>query len=112
MLDVVVEDPETEALEGRRDRADLREDVDAVAILGDHLLDAAHLALDPVQALDQSFLFGVVAVVGLLVYGRAHVAAPSLALRNRRRRKLLVTAKMLEAAIAAAAMIGFRRPAT
>src|SRR3954452_18282916 len=113
MIDVLVEDLEAEALERGGDGADLGEDVDAVAVVGDHALDSAHLPLDPVQALDQRVLLAVVAVVvnGLLV-GRGAHATPSLLLRKRRSRKLFVTTKMLEAAIAAAAMIGLSRPAT
>ena len=48
VLDVLVEDLEAETFEGCRDGADLSEDVDAIAILGDHLLDPAHLAFDAV----------------------------------------------------------------
>ena len=83
------------------------------AVVGDHPLDAAHLSLDPVQPLDERVLLVVVAVVvlGVRVVRRAH-PIPSLVLAKRRSRRLLVTTKMLEPAIAAAAIIGFRSPAT
>ena len=113
MVHVAVEDLEGERVERGRDGADLREDVDAVAVFVDHPLDAAHLALDPVQALDQRLLVGVVAVGLLLLRGLAHVAFLSVrALRKRRRRRLLVTTNTLEKAIAPAAIIGLSRPAT
>ena len=50
VVHVVVEDPEGEALERGVHGGDLREDVDAVAVVLDHPLDPAHLALDAVQA--------------------------------------------------------------
>src|SRR5215217_1155313 len=100
MVDVVVEHLEREAFEGRLDGSDLREDVDAVAVVLDHPFDAAHLALDPVESLRQHFL--VVAVL--------HAA--SRALWNRRSRSELVTTNTLENAIAAAATIGLSSPAT
>ena len=56
VVHVVVEDPEGEALERRVHRGDLREDVDAVAILLDHPLDPAHLALDAVEPADERVL--------------------------------------------------------
>ena len=51
-----------ERLERGVDGRDLREDVDAVAVVLDHPLDPAHLALDPVQALDERVLVLRVAV--------------------------------------------------
>src|SRR5947209_6421620 len=45
VVHVAVEDLEGERVERGRDRADLGEDVDAVAIFVNHPLDAAHLAL-------------------------------------------------------------------
>src|SRR5262245_42714960 len=107
---VLVEDLERERLERGVHGRDLGEDVDAVAVVLDHPLDPPHLALDPVQALDEGIL--VLAVPVLMLGDLAHVATPSRALRNRRRRRLLVTTNRLEAAIAAAAMIGLRSPAT
>ena len=74
-------------------------------------LDPTHLPLDPVQALDQDILVLGVAP-GMFRLGGAHHAPFSRALEKRRSRRLLVTTKRLEAAIAAAAMIGFRSPAT
>src|SRR6185437_16512619 len=90
-----------------RDGADLGQDVDAVALVGNHLLDPAHLALDPVQARDQGLLVVHVAV--------AHAGASSvraaLMPRKRRRRSEFPTTNRLDAAIAAAAMIGLSSPA-
>jgi Domain of unknown function (DUF4173) len=100
VADVVVEDLEGEALERGRDGADLRQHVDAVAVILDHALDPAHLAFDPVQPLHQRVL--VVAVLH----------QPSLRPRKRRRRSEFVTTKTLEKAIAPAATIGLSRPAT
>src|SRR5581483_12366537 len=112
VLDVVVEDPEAEAFERGCDGADLGEDVDAVAILGDHLLDPPYLAFDSVQALDEGALLLVVSVVPGGCFDGAHQMAPSRVLWKRRSRRLFETTNRLEAAIAAAAMIGFKRPAT
>src|SRR5207244_5755368 len=53
---VAVEDLERERFERGVGRRDLREDVDAVAVVVDHPLDAADLALDAVQALDERLL--------------------------------------------------------
>jgi len=50
IFDVVAEQRERHFVEGRFDRVHLGEDVDAVAIVIDHALDAADLSLDPVQA--------------------------------------------------------------
>ncbi len=105
MVDVVVEDLEREALERGVHRGDLREHVDAVAIVLEHPLDAAHLALDAVQPADERLLGGRVPVLVL-----AH-AVSSRTDRNRRSRSEFVTTKTLENAIAAAATIGFRSPA-
>jgi threonine/homoserine/homoserine lactone efflux protein len=103
---VVVEDLEREALERRVDGGDLREHVDAVAILLDHPLDAAHLPLDAMQPADERVLVGGIAVSAL-----AH-ATPSRVEWNRRSRSEFVTTNRLESAIAAAATIGSRSPAT
>src|SRR6185436_5371286 len=59
---VVLEQLHRDALERGRDGGDLRQDVDAVPLLLDHPLDAPHLALDPVQALDERILVLDVAV--------------------------------------------------
>ena len=83
VADVLVENLEREGLERRVDRRDLREDVDAVAVLFDHALDAPHLALDPVQASDEGILVFRVAV-GVLSLGGAHHAPFSRALEKRR----------------------------
>src|SRR6185437_3552517 len=64
VVDVLVEDLERHRIECGRDGRDLGDDVDAVAVLFDHLLDASHLSLDPVQALDQRRLVRGVAIGG------------------------------------------------
>jgi hypothetical protein len=46
---VLVEEPEPDALQRLRHRDDLREHVDAVLVVVDHALEAAHLALDAAQ---------------------------------------------------------------
>src|SRR4051794_12139209 len=97
---MVVENLEGQAFERSVHRCDLREDVDAVTVVLDHPLDAAHLSFDPMETLDQRLL--VVAVL--------HVA--SRVLWNRRSRSEFVTTNTLENAIEAAATIGLRRPAT
>ena len=51
MGDVIAQDLLLEAPQRGAHRRNLRDDVDAIAILIDHARDAAHLALDPVQAL-------------------------------------------------------------
>jgi hypothetical protein len=89
-------------------RGDLGDDVDAVAIVGEHLLDPAYLPLDPVHALDQRLLVGGVAV------GRCRSAVGQLvSLGDWKRLSLseLVTTKTLEKDIYAAAMIGSSSPA-
>ena len=53
---VVVEDLQRDALERRRRPRRLGEDVDAVALLVDHPLDPADLALDPVEPLTRASL--------------------------------------------------------
>src|SRR6266576_5056072 len=100
VVHVVVEHLEREALEGGVHRPDLREDVDAVAVVLDHPLDTAYLPFDSVQALRQRRL-----VVSVL-------HATSLALWKRLSRRLLVTTNSDDDAMAAAAMIGLSRPAT
>ena len=107
VADVILEELHRDALQRGRHGGDLREDVDAVALVLDHPLDAPHLTLDAVQALDQRVLLRDVAV--------GHAVSPSVAsrrLRKRRSRRLLVTTNRLELAIAAAATIGLSRPAT
>src|SRR5436190_7325211 len=97
---MIVEHLEGQALEGGVHRRDLREDVDAVAVVLDHPLDPTDLAFDAVQALRQRSL-----VVPVL-----HV--PSRIPWNLRSRKLFATTKSDDNAIAAAAIIGFSSPAT
>src|SRR5947208_1359708 len=107
VVDVIVEDLEGQALERRVHSCDLREDVDAVAVVLDHPFDAAHLTFDPVQALDERVLVLRVAV-GVRLGDLGHVVAPWSvwrALLKRLRRRLLLTTNREEAAIAAAAMI-------
>src|SRR5439155_6776934 len=107
VADVLVEHPERERLERRVHGGDLRQDLDAVAVVLDHPLDTAHLALDAVQALDQRVLVLRVAVDGTLG-DVAHGLVLSLPLSKRRRRRLFVATKRLDAA----AIIGLRSPAT
>src|SRR6185312_7776932 len=102
VVHMVVEDLERDALERRRGGRDLREDVDAVALVLDHPLDAAHLPFDAVEPLDERFLLFHVSV--------CHV--PSLGLEKRRSRRLFVTTKTLENAMVPAATTGLRSPAT
>src|SRR2546427_9061471 len=104
---MLVEHPERERLERRVHGGDLRQDLDAVAVVLDHPLDTAHLALDAVQALDQRVLVLRVAVDGTLG-DVAHGLVLSLTLSKRRRRRLFVATKRLDAA----AIIGLRSPAT
>ena len=121
---MVAEDLQSKRVERRRDRAHLGEDVDAVALLLDHALDPPDLPLDPVQAIDERLLLADVAVGGVL--DLTHVGAPcssglrvsvpatlpsSRRLEKRRSLRLFETTKRLEEAIAAAATIGFSRPA-
>lgn len=60
MLRVFSQQEEGDALEGGSSRIHLGEDVDAVAVRFDHLLNAPDLTFDPPQASDDSAL--VVAV--------------------------------------------------
>ncbi len=75
VLHVVVEHPQGDGLERRVDGAELREDVDAVAVVLDHPGDAAHLPLDPGEPAEQPFLVGRVAVGGCGRH-RPHVTVP------------------------------------
>src|SRR3546814_16516806 len=99
MSDVLVEEPDGDGLEGFGDGADLGEDVDAVGVFVDHATDAADLAFDAVEAL------------GVVVLGDGVAAGGGFGHRawNRRRRRLLVTTKMLDNAMEATAGIGMRR---
>src|SRR4029079_2113015 len=99
--DVVLEHLRGDTLERRLDRGDLREHVDAVPVLLDHPLDAAHLALDPVQTLRERLL-----VLGVAVHqmtSRIECRSGSVS--------VCFTTRPLESAIAAAATTGLRRPA-
>jgi hypothetical protein len=58
---VVVEQSERDLVERRLDRADLREHVDAVAVVFDHAFNAADLSFDALEALDELVLGGGVA---------------------------------------------------
>src|SRR3546814_7862658 len=86
MSDVLVEEPDGDGLEGFGDGADLGEDVDAVGVFVDHATDAADLAFDAVEAL------------GVVVLGDGVAAGGGFGHRawNLRRRRLLVTTKMLD----------------
>ena len=104
VVHVAVEDPEREALERGVDRGDLRQDVDAVAVVLQHPLDPAYLALDPMEPADERVLVGGVAVLG-------HAVSSSRVEWNLRSRSEFVTTNTLENAMAAAATIGLRSPA-
>src|SRR5262245_137631 len=56
MRDMIAQNFLLDAAQRRAHRGDLRDDVDAVAVLVDHLRQAADLALDPAQALLQGCL--------------------------------------------------------
>src|SRR5579883_1173969 len=116
MVDVVVEEDAGDGLQGGRDRGDLGENVDAVAVLGDHLLDPPSLTLDAPHPVDERLLvLGGHVPVGPVRsrYGRRSVGHRCSSIGwNRRKRSELVTTKTLENAIAAAATIGLTTPAT
>src|SRR5262249_35923947 len=60
MLGVVGEELQGHAFQSGLRGIDLGQDVDAVAVFVDHLLDATNLTLDPPKArLDRSLVFGV-----------------------------------------------------
>src|SRR5207302_6207922 len=80
---VVVDQAEGDLVERRLDGRDLREDVDAVALVLDHSLDPADLALDPAKAVEQLVLGGGVA-------GRGHASYP-LGVALRRQKPVLAT---------------------
>ena len=71
VADVLVEHAEGDAVEGGAHRGDLRQHVDAVAVLLDHPRDAAHLPLDARQAREELVLGGGVAARGGGVHGRS-----------------------------------------
>jgi hypothetical protein len=52
-MQVVLEQLSCERVERRLHRCDLRQNIDAIAVLVDHPRDAANLALDPVQPLPE-----------------------------------------------------------
>jgi hypothetical protein len=64
----LLEQLHADGVERRLDRCDLLEDLRAPAVVGDHRLDPAGLALDPAQAREQLVLGRAVAARG----GRAH----------------------------------------
>ncbi len=57
-MGVVVKQTERDFVKRGLDGANLSEDIDAVAVLLDHALDAADLAFDPAQAVEQLVLGG------------------------------------------------------
>src|SRR5688500_13815455 len=61
---VIIQELERDGLQRLGHRGDLREDVDAVAVLLDHALKATHLSLDPPQTLLHGFF-----VVGVTNHG-------------------------------------------
>jgi hypothetical protein len=67
-MDVVVEEAEGDALQGRFGGLDLGEHVDAVALFLDHPRHPADLAFDPGEAFQQLVLGS--AVSGLVCHGK------------------------------------------
>ncbi len=99
---MVVEQAERDLVQRRLSGADLGEDVDAVAVVGDHPLDAADLPLHPAKAREQLVLGRAVAAA-LLAHGR-----PPSKLRSR---SALMTTDTLDRAMASPAMTGLSSPA-
>lgn len=60
VLEVLVEQPDTDTLEALADRSELREDVDAVGVVLDQPLEPAHLPFDPLESKDQLLFVTVV----------------------------------------------------
>ena len=60
VLEVLVEQPNTDTLEALADRSELREDVDAIGVVLDQPLEPAHLPFDPLEPKDQLLLVTVV----------------------------------------------------
>ena len=89
--------PMRHALQRLGGRRHLGEDVDAVHVLVDHPLQTSDLSFDPAQTLE---------VVVLVLAVAVHVGSFGHDGRKRRSRRLLVTTKTLENAIAAPANIG------
>src|SRR3954462_2525289 len=73
---VVVEQPQRDLVERGLDRGDLGQHIDAVAVLVDHALDAADLALDAAQALAELVLGGGVAARLGARRGHAEIIPP------------------------------------
>ena len=69
MTDVLVQQTDRDALQRLVDRADLREDVDAVRVLVDQPLQAPHLALDASQSFEVVVLVDAVAAHAFLPIG-------------------------------------------
>jgi hypothetical protein len=79
---MVLEQAQGDLVEGGLDRRDLGDDVDAVALILDHPLDPADLALDPSQPLEQGLL--VAGVGGRLLLSVSEASAIGItALRTR-----------------------------
>jgi hypothetical protein len=57
VLEVALQHQRIEFLQGAADGQGLAQDIDAVDILIDHALDAAHVALNTFQAIDQPIFF-------------------------------------------------------
>lgn len=68
MASVVVEQPQGHFVERGLYRADLRENVNAVAVFFYHTIQAPHLPLDALEAVQKRFLLGCIAVC----FGRCH----------------------------------------
>ena len=95
---MLIKEAERDRLEPGLDRRNLRQDVDAVAVLLDHLFDAANLAFDATQALAELVFVRDIS-------GGGHWSALSVSFADRRE------VKFSENAIAAPASMGFSKPA-
>ena len=76
MRGMIVEQAEGDLVERGLDRGDLGEDVDAVAVLLHHPLDAAHLTFDASQPGAELVLGGRVSARGWRVSGIADASVP------------------------------------
>jgi hypothetical protein len=67
VTEVIVEEAQGDALQPLRGRRNLREDIDAVPVLLDHLGDPPHLTFDPPQAGQEVILAHVVSSHGATI---------------------------------------------
>jgi hypothetical protein len=103
---VVVEQAEGDLVERGLHGVDLREDVDAVAVVLDHALDPAHLPLDAAQALEKLVLAGGVSVTHDTEYTHRGYATVSLMPIPPARIKIAAFVTLLGAAFGVAAVAG------